>query len=100
MILRTSQNPRSMNGGAGPGRFGSIIMAVAILAAPFIALLIRVEAGLIVMALALSAGSLLLREAHGAAPTHIRRWLQLGMLVNVTLAVACVVLAAWLLAGR
>ncbi len=89
-----------MNGGPGFGRSGSIIMAMAILIAPFIAMLIRVEAGLIVMALALGAGSFLLREALGAAPAHIRRWLHVGMLVNVTLAAACVVLAAWLLTGR
>ena len=87
-----------MNGGPVPGRFGFITMATTILVAPFIALLIRVEAGLFVMALALAAGSFLLGEARNAAPVRIRPWLRLGVLVNLTLAAACVVFAAWLLA--
>ena len=75
-------------------------MAMAILVAPFIAMLIRVEAGLIVMALALCAVSLLLREALDAVPIRIRRWLRLAMVANVALAVACISLAAWLVLRR
>jgi hypothetical protein len=75
-------------------------MALAILAAPFIAMLIRVEAGLIVMAVALGAGSLLLREVLYAVSDNVRGWLRLGMLVNVALAVACLGLAVWLLTGN
>lgn len=75
-------------------------MSMAILAAPFIALLFRVEAGLIVMAFALAAGSLLLREVLGVTPMPSRHWIRLGMLVNLALAAACVGLTAWLLSGR
>ena len=89
-----------MNDEPAPGRSGTIIMAMAILVAPFIAMLIRVEAGLMVMALALGAGSLLLREALGIAPDRVRRWLRVGIVVNVLLAAACVGLAVWLLTGR
>jgi hypothetical protein len=90
----------SMNGQAGKGRTTAFVMAMAILVAPFIAMLIRVEAGLIVMALALGAGSLLLREVLGAVPVGIHRWLRVGMVVNVALAAACVGLAVWLVSGR
>jgi hypothetical protein len=81
-------------------RTTAIIMALAMLVAPFIAMLIRVEAGLIVMALALGAGSLLLREVLDAVPVRIHRWLRLGILVNVALASACVGLAVWMVSGR
>ena len=75
-------------------------MAMAILIAPFIAMLIRVEAGLFVMALALAAGSFLLGEGLSVAPIRIRPWLRIGVLVNVTLAAACLALAVWLLIAR
>jgi hypothetical protein len=92
--------PEQMDGRRVPGRVGGIAMALAMLAAPFIAMLIRVEAGLFVMALALSAGSLLLREAFDAVPLHFHRWLRLGILLNVALAVMCVGFAAWLIVKR
>ena len=77
--------------------WGRLVLASAILAAPFIAWLYRAEAGLVVMALALSAGSFLLADALDATPGQVRRWLRLGIGVNVTLATACVALAIWLL---
>jgi hypothetical protein len=71
--------------------------SAAILAAPFIAWLFRPEAGLLVMALALGAASFMLADALDETPGQIHRWLRLGIGVNITLAVACVSLAAWLL---
>ena len=44
-----------------------IVLTVAIMAAPFIAFLFRTEAGLVVMAVALSAGTFLLADALGGA---------------------------------
>ena len=89
-----------MDGKPVPGRSVTIILAIAILAAPFIATLILVEAGLIVMAFALGAGAFLLSGAIDVVPVRVRLWLRLGIVVNVTLAVACFILAAWLLVRR
>jgi hypothetical protein len=77
--------------------FGRPILATAILAAPFIAWLFSAEAALIVMALALGAGSYLLAGALDAAPRHLQHWLRLGIGANVVLAAACGALAIWLL---
>jgi len=71
---------------------------MAILAAPIIAWLFGPEAALIVMALALGAGSYLLAGALDATPGHIRRWLRLGIGANLMLAAACLALAIWLFA--
>ena len=79
------------------GRLRSAFLAAAILAAPFIAFLFRTEAGLIVMAVALSAGSLLLADAFGVTQGKFHRWLRLGIGVNLTLAAACIALAVWLM---
>ena len=49
-----------MRTGSDPGRLGAVVAAVAIFAAPFLALLYRTEAGLVVMAIALGAVSLVL----------------------------------------
>ena len=73
------------------------MLAAAILAAPFIALLFRTEAGLVVMAVALSAGSFLIADSLGATPGQFHRWLRLGIAVNLALAAACVALAVLLL---
>ena len=94
------QDAGCMNGGPYKGRTTAFVMAMAVLIAPFIAMLIRIEAGLIVMALALGAGALLLRDVLGAVPVRVHQWLRLGMVVNVALAAACVGLAVWLLSGR
>ena len=77
--------------------FGRQVLATAILAAPFIAWLFAAEAALIVMTLALGAGSYLLAGALDAAPRHVQRWLRLGIGANVVLAAACGALAIWLL---
>jgi hypothetical protein len=76
---------------------GRLVLATAILAAPFIAWLYRAEAGLVVMGLALVAGSFLLAGALDSVPEQMQRWLRLGIGVNVALAAACVALALWLL---
>jgi hypothetical protein len=73
------------------------VLTAAILAAPFIAWLFGAEAALVVMALALGAGSYLLAGATDATPGHIHRWLRLGIGANLVLAAACGVLAIWLL---
>jgi hypothetical protein len=78
-------------------RLGAVLGSTAILAAPFIAWLFRAEAGLLVMALALGTGSFVLADALDATPGQIHRWLRLSIGVNLTLAVACVALAVWLL---
>ena len=77
--------------------FGRPILATAILVAPFIAWLFSAEAALIVMALALGAGSYLLAGAIDATPGHIHRWLRFSIGANLVLAAACGVLAIWLL---
>jgi hypothetical protein len=83
--------------GSGLGRLRAAFLTAAILAAPFIAWLFRTEAGLVVMAMALCAGSSLLAGALGATPGQFHRWLRLGIGVNLALAAACVALAVWLL---
>jgi len=72
-------------------------MAASMLAAPFIALLFRTEAGLVVMAVALGAGSFLLADVLAATPGQFHRWLRIGVGVNLALAAACVALAVWIL---
>jgi hypothetical protein len=79
------------------GRLGAVLGSTAILAAPFIAWLFRAEAGLLVMALALGAGSFVLADALDATPGQIHRWLRLGIGLNLTLAAACLAIAIWLL---
>lgn len=79
------------------GRMGARLAAAAIFVAPFIALFYRAEAGLVVMAIALGAVSLVLHGAVAAVPEHAHRrlWAVLGF--NIVLAGACLALAAWLL---
>jgi hypothetical protein len=77
-------------------RLRATFLAAAILAAPFIALLFRTEAGLFVMAVALSAGSYLLAGALPGAPEQVHGWLRLGVGINLALAAACIGLAVWL----
>ena len=74
-----------------------LVLTAAILAAPFIAWVYRAEAGLVVMALALSAGSFVLAGALDTSPGHMRRWIRLGIGVNLTLAAVCLAVATWLL---
>jgi hypothetical protein len=79
-------------------KIGLRLAAGAIFVAPFIALLYRAEAGLVVMAAALGAVSLLLRDAIGLAPQHARRRLRLVLGFNLVLAGSCLALAAVLFA--
>ena len=74
-------------------------LTVAIMVAPFIAFLFRTEAGLVVMAVALSAGSFLLADALGVTHGKYHRWLRLGIGVNLALAAACTALAVLLSLG-
>jgi hypothetical protein len=83
--------------GSDLGRLRAAVLAAAVLAAPFIALLFRPEAGLVVMALALGAGSFLLADVLAATPGKFHRWLRIGICVNLALAAACVAVAIWLL---
>ncbi|MGH2613958.1 MAG: hypothetical protein ACRDJC_01860 [Thermomicrobiales bacterium] len=85
-----------MQRNADVGRIGANVMAAAILIAPFIAVLVRIEAGLVVMAVALGATAVLLRVALPATPIATRHWLRLVIAINVALAVACAALATWL----
>ena len=78
-------------------RLRAAFLAAAVLAAPFIALLFRTEAGLVVMAVALGAGSFLLADALQGTPRQVHRRLRLGISVNLALAAACIGLALWLL---
>ena len=66
------------------------------MAAPFIAWLFGAEVALVVMALALGAGSYLLAGALEATPERVQRWLRLGIGANLMLAVACGAIAVWL----
>ena len=86
-----------MSEGRDLGRLRAAVLAAAMLAAPFIALLFRTEAGLAVMAVALGAGSFLLADMLAATPGQFHRWLRLGIGVDLTLAAACIALAVWLL---
>ena len=86
-----------MSKGSNVERLRAGLLAAAILAAPFIALLFRTEAGLVIMAVALSAGSFLLTDALGVTHGQFHRWLRLGIGVNLALATACIALAVLLL---
>jgi hypothetical protein len=81
------------------GRVGITVLAAAVIAAPFIALVYSAEAGLAVMAAALAATTVLLREALALVETPAQRWLRLAMAVNLSLAAACVALLIWLIVG-
>jgi hypothetical protein len=79
-------------------RLGVVALSVAIFIAPFIALLLLPEAGLIVMAVALAAMTMLLHDAAPTFPQPVRRWARVATVVNSGLALACLGLAIWLLA--
>lgn len=78
-------------------KVGLLFAAGAIFVAPFIALLYRAEAGLVVMAIALGAVSLLLHEARGTAPGRAQGRLRLMLGFNIVVATACLAAAGWLL---
>ena len=86
-----------MRHGSDTVRWSVWLAAGAIFLAPFIAMLYRAEAGLVVMALALGATSLLLHGMVDEAPLRTRRWLRLLVAANVLIALACLVAAGWFL---
>jgi hypothetical protein len=71
-----------------------VLLGLAILAAPFLALLYGFDAGLAVMALALAAVGLLAFLAARTAEPELRQRLLVVAAVNAVLAFACVVLLA------
>ena len=75
-------------------------LTLAILAAPFLALLYGFVPALVVMALGLGVASYLLRCAVAGTPLATRRWFRVAILANVSLAFACLVAAAWLVFAR
>jgi hypothetical protein len=83
-----------------PENIVAIILGVALMAAPFLALLYSPAAGLGMMAIALGASVALLLEVRDAAPARVRR--QLGFVVglDVVLALACAAAAVWWLSSR
>lgn len=80
-----------------PGRLVFIIASLAILLAPFIALLYAPEAGLAVMAVALALTAFLVRDALVTAGESRPRFTLL-VAVNLVLALACVLALIVLLA--
>jgi hypothetical protein len=83
-----------------PVQMLAVLFSAAILAAPFIAFLVRPAAGLFVMTLALVATSFLLREAIGATAPEVHRVLRIALAANLALAAACGAALVWLLLGR
>lgn len=75
----------------------AILFSAAIVAAPFLAFLVRPAAGLFVMTLALVATSYLLREAIGATAPEAHRVLRVALAANLSLAAACGAALLWLL---
>jgi hypothetical protein len=83
-----------------PKNFVAIVMSVALMAAPFLALLYNPAAGLAVMAAALGASISLLLEVRDVAPARIRGVLGIVVGFDVALAIACVFAAVWWIASR
>jgi hypothetical protein len=75
-------------------------LTIAIFAAPFLALLYGLASGLVVMAAGLVAASYLLRNAGATTWLTARGWLRAALIVNLTLAFACLLAAVWLIFGR
>ena len=81
------------------GRVGAVVASLAMLLAPFITLLYAPEAGLAIMAAALTVTAYLLRDALLAAGSPpIRLTLLVG--INLVLALACVLELIVLVARR
>jgi hypothetical protein len=88
---------RTMPGEDMPRRTATIGLTVAIFISPFLALLFNPVAGLGLMAAALIATALLLREAAADVHQSVRNRLRILVGINLTLAVACLLAAAWLM---
>jgi hypothetical protein len=83
-----------------PENIVAIILGVALMAAPFLALLYSPAAGLGMMAIALGASVSLLLEVRDAAPARVRRRLGFVVGLDVVLALACAAAAVWWLSSR
>ncbi len=82
-------------------RLMTLLLALAIFAAPFLGLLFDVKAALGLMAAALGTTTLVVREASRSATGIAGRWLNVLAGVNSALALACVAALIWLFAiGR
>lgn len=85
--------PRQTTDGAGErSPLVGLLLGLAILAAPFLALLYGFDAGLIVMALALAAVGLLAVLAARTAEAELRQRLLVVAAVNAVLTFACLIL--------
>jgi hypothetical protein len=78
-------------------RLTYIACAAAIILAPFLALLWSVEAGLALMAIALTACGLLLHGAKAEAPQRLQSLIRAVVMANLALAGACAVALVYLL---
>lgn len=76
------------------------LMALAILAAPLLALIYSVPAGLAVMAIALFMLAQVLHGTRAMLEPRALRFIAPLVWVNVGLGIACLAAAAWLLVGR
>lgn len=87
---------RARGGGpaSDPDRAVGCLLGLAILAAPFLAVLYDLDAGLAVMAVALGAAASLALQALPATDPTLARRLRLAAAVNATLAVACLAVLA------
>jgi hypothetical protein len=88
--------PRARGGGPAvdPDRAVGCLLGLAILAAPFLAVLYDLDAGLAVMAVALGAAAYLALQALPAADATLARRLRLVAGVNAVLAAACLAMLA------
>ena len=89
-----------MRHGTPPSRIVPFLLALAIFVAPFLGLLINVEIGLGLTAIALTATGFLLREAIAGAPEGARRSLRWVVALNGVLAIACIFAVVILLTKR
>ena len=80
-------------------RIGTAALTLAIFVAPFLALLYGLAAALAVMAAGLVAASYLLRSAAPGSSLSARGWLRAALIVNLALALACLVAAVWFARG-
>ena len=72
-------------------RLTGCVLAAALVAAPFLALLYGLNAALAVMTLALTATAYLARTAAGAADAATRQRLRTAVVINVVLALVCAI---------
>jgi hypothetical protein len=78
-------------------RVGTAALTLAIFAAPFLAFLYGLVPALVVMAFGLAAATYLLRSAVADTQIATRLWLRAALLINIVLALACLVAAIWLI---